>query len=53
MMLGLAFSAAAAQQSAAKAGASVYVMQEGFVDAHGVLSGAYPPIAIPSDFIFR
>ena len=51
MMIGLAFSAAAAQKPAAKAGASVYVMQEGFVDAHGVLIyyaalGQGPPLLI-------
>jgi proline iminopeptidase len=50
MMLGLAFSAAA-QKPAAKAGASVYAMQEGFVDARGVLIyyaalGQGPPLLI-------
>jgi len=36
-MLGLAFFAAAGESPVAKGGASVYPLQEGFVDAHGVL----------------
>lgn len=37
MMLGLAFSAAAAQEPARNPGATNYPLQEGFVDAHGVM----------------
>lgn len=37
MILGLAFSTAAAQEPAPNPGGAVYPLQEGFIDAHGVL----------------